>query len=79
VLHLWTECISSRFAIDQDALASLLRRPGYAKHYVVRDSTNGEVLGFCATYLSYVDKEGENLIASLAMLLVRSSRRQQGM
>lgn len=78
VLGLWNECISSRFAIDQRTLASLLRRPGYAKHYVVREPGNGEIIGFCATYLSYVDKEGENLIASLAVLLVRSSSRQQG-
>ncbi|KAE9374486.1 hypothetical protein N431DRAFT_455239 [Stipitochalara longipes BDJ] len=78
VLGLWNECISSRFAIDERTLASLLRRPGYAKHYVVRDPRNGEILGFCATYLSYVDKEGENLIASLAVLLVRYSSRQQG-
>jgi GNAT superfamily N-acetyltransferase len=78
VLDLWNECVSSRFTIDQRTLASLLRRPGYAKHYVVRESGNGETLGFCATYLSYVDKEGENLIASLAVLLVRSSSRQRG-
>lgn len=78
VLNLWHECTSSRFSIDQRTLASLLRRPGYAKHYVVRDPRNGEILGFCATYLSYVDKEGENLIASLAVLLVRSLSRQQG-
>jgi len=78
VSSLWGECISDRFAIDQHTLASILRRPGYAKHYVVRESRNGEILGFCATYLSYVDKEGENLIASLAILLVRSSNRQQG-
>ena len=78
VLSLWHECISSHFAIDEPTLASLLRRPGYAKHYVVREPRNGEVLGFCATYLSYVDKEGENLIASLAILLVRSPNRHQG-
>ncbi len=78
VLSLWTECISDRFAIDQHTLASLLRRPGYAKHYVVRETRGGEILGFCATYLAYVDKEGENLVASLAVLLVRTSKRQQG-
>jgi GNAT superfamily N-acetyltransferase len=78
VVSLWNECISSRFTTDQGTLASLLRRPGYAKHYVVREPRHGEILGFCATYLSYVDKEGENLIASLAALLVRSSSRQQG-
>lgn len=78
VYSLWTECISIRFAIDQYTLGSLLRRPGYAKHYVVRDPISGELLGFCATYLSYVDQEGENLVASLALLIVGQSSRQQG-
>jgi GNAT superfamily N-acetyltransferase len=78
VLDLWTQNISSRFAIDQATLASLLRRPGYAKHYVVRDLRAGEILDFCATYLSYVDQEGERLIASLAILIVRPTNRQQG-
>lgn len=78
VLDLWKQNISSRFSIDHDTFAALLRRPGYAKHYVVRQSRTEEILGFCATYLSYVDQEGEKLIASLAILLVRSSSRQQG-
>jgi hypothetical protein len=78
VLDLWTQNISDRFSIDHQTLASLLRRPGYAKHYVVRDSKTEEILGFCATYLSYVDQEGEKLIASLAVLIVRSTSRQQG-
>ncbi|RAL62309.1 hypothetical protein DID88_004875 [Monilinia fructigena] len=62
----------------QVAFTSLLRRPGYAKHYVVRDPRGSEVLGFCATYLSYVDQEGERLIASLAILLVEKTVRRQG-
>ena len=78
VLDLWTRNISGRFSIDHPTLASLLRRPGYAKHYVVRDPRTEEILGFCATYLSYVDQEGEKLIASLAILIVRSTSRQQG-
>jgi GNAT superfamily N-acetyltransferase len=78
VLDLWSECITGRFTMDHQTLASLLRRPGYAKHYVVRDVGSGDVLGFCATYLSYVDQEGERLIASLAILLVKPVSRQQG-
>jgi GNAT superfamily N-acetyltransferase len=78
VLGIWSECVSPRFSLDRRTLASLLRRPGYAKHYVVRDSRSEELLGFCATYLSYVDKEGEKLIASLAILLVRPTSRLQG-
>jgi GNAT superfamily N-acetyltransferase len=78
VLNLWTQNISERFSLDQETFASLLRRPGYAKHYVVRDPRSEEILGFCATYLSYVDQEGEKLIASLAILLVRTRSRKQG-
>jgi GNAT superfamily N-acetyltransferase len=78
VSELWNEDINGRFALDQETLASLLRRPGYAKHYVVRDTKSGDIHGFCATYLAYVDKEGEKLIASLAVLLVRSTYRQLG-
>jgi GNAT superfamily N-acetyltransferase len=77
VLNLWTETVSSRFSLDHQTFAALLRRPGYAKHYVVRDR-NETVLGFCATYLSYADRAGENLIASLAALLVRPRDRNRG-
>jgi GNAT superfamily N-acetyltransferase len=78
VLNLWTENVSSRFSLDHQTFAFLLRRPGYAKHYVVRYPRSDEILGFCATYLSYADREGENLIASLAILLVRRQSRNQG-
>jgi hypothetical protein len=78
VYKLWTECVNSQFSLDEPTLASLLRRPGYAKHYIVQNPSGGELLGFCATYLSYVDQEGEKLIASLAIILVPSASRQKG-
>lgn len=45
--------------------------------YVVRGSAN-TVVGFCATYLSYCDTTGEKLVGSIAILLVRSGFRGQG-
>lgn len=78
VYELWTQTMDVRFALHPSTLSSLLRRPGYARHYVVRDETSGQVLGFCATYLSYVDQAGEKLIASLAILFVDDDHRQQG-
>lgn len=78
VLKLWTDNFDVRFSIGLEAFASLLRREGYAKHYVVRDPRGGDILGFCATYLSYVDQEGERLIASLAILVVGEKCRRQG-
>ncbi|KAK6606816.1 glycoside hydrolase family 3 [Botrytis cinerea] len=78
VLKLWSDNFDVRFSIDVEAFVSLLHRPGYAKHYVVRDPRTSEVLGFCATYLSYVDQEGERLIASLAIIVVEKTYRRQG-
>jgi GNAT superfamily N-acetyltransferase len=77
VYDLWTQSMDVRFALHVTTLAALLRRPGYARHYVVRD-TNGQLLGFCATFLSYVDQAGEKLIASLAILLVDLEHQYQG-
>lgn len=78
VLNLWLECMDIRFTMDQQALANVLRKPGYSKHYVVRNPSTGESVGFCATYLSYVDREGERLVASLAMLVVHPTSRLRG-
>ncbi|RDW70145.1 hypothetical protein BP5796_08542 [Coleophoma crateriformis] len=81
VWDLWTlnvSGISGYFSLDARTLASLLHRPGYAKHYTVCDPRGEEVIGFCATYLSYVDQEGEKLLASIAILLVRSPYQNQG-
>ena len=77
VYDLWTQNMDVRFAMHITTLAALLRRPGYATHYIVRDAS-GQVLGFCATFLSYVDLAGEKLIASLAILLVDLEHRHQG-
>lgn len=49
-----------------------------SRRAVVRNSDSGEVLGFCATYLSYADQAGERLIASIAFLFVRPANRQRG-
>jgi GNAT superfamily N-acetyltransferase len=77
ILDIWGYCFGAPFVIDQGKLSSLLRRPGYAKHYVVRNSEEG-LLGFCATFLQFVDREGENLIASLAILIVHPRYRHRG-
>ncbi|KAL3427054.1 acetyltransferase [Phlyctema vagabunda] len=81
VWDLWTLNISGirgSFSLDTKTLGDLLDRPGYSKHYVVYDPQGEGLVGFCATYLSYVDQAGEKLIASLAILLVRSSHHNQG-
>jgi hypothetical protein len=77
VYDLWTQSMDVHFAMPVTTLAGLLRRPGYARHYVVRDDS-GQLLGFCATFFLYVDQEGEKLIGSLAILMVNMARQCEG-
>lgn len=76
--ELWTECLPRRFHLPQGILSSLLRREGYAMHYVVRDSDSRRLVGFCATYTTYPDSSADRLIGSLAVLLVRDGYRGRG-
>lgn len=78
IMTLWEECTDGNFPINLETLSALLRRPGYSKHYVVRNSPGGEVLGFCATYLSFIDQNPKKVLASLAAILVRPSYQGQG-
>lgn len=78
IMALWEECNNSQFLINSKTLSALLRRPGYSKHYVVRNSPAGEVLGFCATYLSFIDQEPKKMHASLAAILVKPCYQGQG-
>lgn len=75
---LWRECFGTQFWILPQNLNALLQCSSHAKHYVVRHSISGEVLGFCATYLSPADPKGEKLIGSLAFILVRPLFREEG-
>lgn len=75
---LWCQCLPKIFHLSRYQLESLLRRDGYAMHYVVREPGTSLVLGFCATYTTYADSGGDHLIGSMAALLVRPSYRQRG-
>lgn len=78
VLDLWCQCLPKTFHLGHYQFQSLLRRDGYAMHYVVREPGTSQILGFCATYTTYADSGGERLLGSLAALLVRPSHRQRG-
>ncbi|OIW29533.1 hypothetical protein CONLIGDRAFT_332240 [Coniochaeta ligniaria NRRL 30616] len=78
VHELWLECMPRKFYLNQFTFQSLLRRDGYAMHYVVREPETREILGFCATYTTYIGSGGESLIGSLSTILVRPSYRQRG-
>ncbi|XDG02110.1 hypothetical protein ABKA04_001725 [Annulohypoxylon sp. FPYF3050] len=78
VHELWNQCLPDQFHLEKFPLQSLLQRDGYAMHFVVRLPENREVVGFCATYTTFVDREGERLIGSLAMIIVKPAYRRRG-
>lgn len=78
VHELWNQCLPDQFHLEKFPLQSLLQRDGYAMHFVVRLPENREIVGFCATYTTFVDREGERLIGSLAMIIVKPAYRRRG-
>lgn len=78
-LHmLWNDNVPRQFHLDQATLRSLLRRDGYAMHHVARDTTRGDILGFCATFTTFADSKEEQLIGSVAALVVKREFRGRG-
>ncbi|ROV87983.1 hypothetical protein VPNG_10337 [Cytospora leucostoma] len=78
---LWQTCMPRQFGatLSRPALQRLLQRDGYAKHFVARtSSTGGVVIGFCATYTTYLDSKDDVLVGSVAALLVREDHRNRG-
>lgn len=78
VHELWCQCMPPRFKLNLASLLGILHRDGYAKHFVVRHPGTNEILGFCATYITYMDSTGENLVGSVAVIFVTPSHRKQG-
>ncbi|KAI9743886.1 MAG: hypothetical protein M1818_002620 [Claussenomyces sp. TS43310] len=78
VCELWNLSVNGRFAMSEHLMASILDCPGYSRHYVVKDMRGQQILGFCATYLSYADRAGTKLTGSIAILFVRPDVQGQG-
>ncbi|KAI1823350.1 hypothetical protein F4861DRAFT_540105 [Xylaria intraflava] len=78
VHELWNHCLPDQFHLEKFPLQNLLQRDGYAMHFVVRLPETREIIGFCATYTTFVDKAGERLIGSLGMIIVKSPYRRRG-
>ncbi|KAI3551128.1 acetyltransferase [Colletotrichum abscissum] len=76
--QLWTECLPPKFHLPQYQLVLLLQRDGFSRHYVVREPENKQIVGFCATFTTYPDGGQENLLGSVAVLIVKNSYRGRG-
>ncbi|KAK0758573.1 hypothetical protein N5P37_008972 [Trichoderma harzianum] len=75
---LWQACLPYQFHLNPATLGSLLKRDGYALHYVVRESTRGALIGFCAAYATFADSSDVALIGSIAAVVVHPEYRRQG-
>uniref|UniRef100_A0A0D2YD34 N-acetyltransferase domain-containing protein n=1 Tax=Fusarium oxysporum (strain Fo5176) TaxID=660025 RepID=A0A0D2YD34_FUSOF len=75
---LWEACLPSKFHLNRSTLGSLLKRDGYAMHYLVREPHKGESIGFCATFTTFTDSSGDRLIGSIAAIIVHKDFRGQG-
>jgi hypothetical protein len=62
VHELWLQCLPTKFHVDSQTLQFLLVRDGCAMHYVVRNPETADVLGFCATYTTYIDSGSDRLV-----------------
>ncbi|XXH00225.1 CCR4-NOT regulatory complex component [Hypoxylon texense] len=76
--ELWNQCLPDHFHLEKFPLRTLLQRDGYAMHFIVKLPDTHEVVGFCATYTTFVDREGERLIGSLALIIVKPAYRHRG-
>ncbi|KAH6892113.1 hypothetical protein B0T10DRAFT_285501 [Thelonectria olida] len=75
---LWQACLPAQFHLSRFALSSLLRRNGTSMHYVVRSPPNDSIIGFCATFTTFAGKSGDQLVGSIAVIIVREDFRNRG-
>lgn len=78
IIDLWNECLLEKFHLNRFTLQNLLDRDGFGRHYVVKLPQTGEVVGFCATYTTWAFSDPDDLVGSLAALLVKPAYREQG-
>ncbi|KAM7189622.1 hypothetical protein V8F20_010056 [Naviculisporaceae sp. PSN 640] len=78
IYRLWCQCVPESYKLSPYMFQSLLHRDGYAMHYLVREPGTSEIVGFCATYTTYVDSGAERLLGSMAAILVQPSYRNRG-
>lgn len=75
---LWQACLPYQFNLNEAALGSLLHRDGFALHYIVRDPSQGALIGVCVAYTTFADTSNENLTGSIAAVIVHDAYRGRG-
>ncbi|RFU78812.1 hypothetical protein TARUN_3379 [Trichoderma arundinaceum] len=75
---LWRACLPDQFHLNEETLGSLLNRYGYGSHYVVRESPQGPLVGFCAAYATFADSSDISLVGSIPTIIVQAAYRGRG-
>ncbi|KAG8351511.1 hypothetical protein FVEN_g10460 [Fusarium venenatum] len=75
---LWKISFPAKFHLNRSTLGSLLKRDGYAMHYIIREPRNGRVVAFCATFTTFTDSSGDRLIGSIAAIIVHKDYQGRG-
>jgi GNAT superfamily N-acetyltransferase len=75
---LWCKALPKKYHVNRFIFGNLLKRDGWAKHLVVRDPATNNLIGYAATYTTYATSEPENLVGSLAMVIVHPDFRCRG-
>lgn len=78
VHELWNQSLPRQFRLSARELQNLLGKEDYARTWVVKEPGTRQVLGFCSTLTTYASGTSDQLVGSLAMLIVRSSYQKRG-
>lgn len=78
IYALWIKTVPAQFHLDKPVFRSILFRDGYSLHYIVRDPSKGNVVGWCATYTTFADSKEEQLVGSIASVIVDECFQNRG-
>ena len=79
-LDLWEDVFGDEWSMTAQALQSVLCWPSRkSRHFVVRNASNNQLLGFAASFVIECDAGSHSyLIGSLALLIVNTNKRNLG-
>ncbi|QPC64878.1 hypothetical protein HYE67_007109 [Fusarium culmorum] len=75
---LWEASFPAKFHLHRSTFSSLLKRDGYAMHYIIREPRSGRAVAFCATFTTFTDSSADRLIGSIAAIIVHKDYRGRG-
>lgn len=75
---LWCSTVAKKFHLPRHSFDQLARRNGFSFNCVVREPSNGDLVGFCVTWVSFQGRSVFSLVGSMAALIVREDFQGRG-